>query len=77
MKERTDAGMEDTYTGIPIFRNEVELAGKKIKWRKSEGSDGIVVEIIEAVGEFAIDKLTDKANILYSTGTIPPSNEGI
>ena len=44
---------------------------KKMNWRKADGSDGIVVEMIEAVGEFAIDNLTDIANKIYSTETIP------
>ena len=44
---------------------------KKIKRRKSEGNDGIVVELVETPGEFAIDKLTDIAHRIYFTRTIP------
>ena len=33
-----------------------------MKWRKAEGSDGVVVEMVEAAGNFAIDKIAELAN---------------
>ena len=42
-----------------------------MKWRKAEGSDGVVVEMVEAVGEFGIEKITELANRIYSTGQVP------
>jgi hypothetical protein len=42
-----------------------------MKWKKAEGSDGIVVEMIEAAGEYAISKITELANKIFSTGGIP------
>ena len=54
-----------------IIRSEVELAVRRMKWRKAEGSDGVVVEMVEALGDFAITKINELANKIYSTGTIP------
>ena len=42
-----------------------------MKWRKAEGSDGLVVEMVEAAGEFGIEKITELANRIYSTGQVP------
>ena len=42
-----------------------------MKWRKAEGSDGVVIEMVEAAGEFGIRKITDLANLIYSTGEVP------
>ena len=52
------------------MRSEVDLAVKKLKCREIEGSCGNVVEIIEAPGEFAINKLKDLANKIDSTKTV-------
>ena len=42
-----------------------------MKWRKAEGSDGVVVEMVEAAGEFGTEKITELANRIYSTGQVP------
>ena len=57
--------------GPPILRCEVEKALRRMKWRNAEGNDGVVVEMVEAAGNFAIVKLTDLANKIYNTGSIP------
>ena len=44
------------------MRCEEEKAVRGMKWRKAEGSDGVVVEMVEAAGDFAIEKLADLAN---------------
>ena len=49
----------------------MELALKKMKWRNAAGSDGIMIEMVEALGECAIDIITDKSKKTYNTGTIP------
>ena len=46
---------------------EVERLVNSMKWRKSEGSDGVVVEIVEAAEQFAINKITNLANAFYKT----------
>ena len=50
---------------------EVQKAVDSIKWRKVEGSDGVVVEMVEAAVDFGIEKITDLANRIYSTGQVP------
>jgi hypothetical protein len=67
--DRPDFG--EIEPGPPILKDEVKKAVKSMKWKKAEGSDGIVVEMIEAAGEFAISKITELANKIYSTGGIP------
>ena len=42
-------------------------------WWKSEGSDGIVVEMIEAAGDVAISKILGLANRIYESGEMPQS----
>lgn len=69
--DRMDVELDDIDSGPPILRSEIEHAIKKMKWRKAEGSDGIVVEMVEALGEFAVNKITDIANKVYETGIIP------
>ena len=56
---------------MSTLRCEVEKALRRMKWRNAAGSDGVVVEMVEASGNFAITKLTDLANKIYSTGNIP------
>ena len=42
--------------GPPILRNEIEKAVRGMKWRKAEGSDGFVVEMVEAGGDFTMNE---------------------
>lgn len=44
---------------------------KGMKKGKTVGEDEILVEMIEATGEFGIDKVTRLANMIYDTGYIP------
>jgi hypothetical protein len=57
--------------GPPILRSEVERAIKTTGKGKAAGPDGITVEMIEALEEFGIDKLTDLFNDIYFSGCIP------
>ena len=57
--------------GTNILRSKVELAVKKMRWRKVEGSDGVVVEMVEAAGEFTMAKIVELSNKFYRTGKIP------
>ena len=67
--ERPEIG--EIEQGPPILRCEVEKAVKGMRWRRAEGSDGVVVEMVEAAGDFAIEKITELANQIYDTGDIP------
>ena len=71
--ERPEFG--EIEPGPSIMRCEVEKAVRRMKWRKAEGSDGVVVEMVEAAGDFAIEKITELANIIYDTGNIPKRTE--
>ena len=59
--------------GPPILKEEIRKAVSNMKWRKAEGSDGVVIEMVEAAGEFGIDKITELANKIYRTGQVPES----
>ena len=50
---------------------QVEEVFKSMKWRKTEGSDGVIVEMVEIAGEFAVDKNTNLASVVNSTGPVP------
>ena len=71
--ERPEFG--DIEPGPSILSCEVERAVRGMKWRKAEGSDGVVVEMVEAAGSFAIEKITELANKIYDTGNIPKKME--
>ena len=68
---REEAILVDENSGPSILRSEVEVAVKRMKCRKAEGNDGIVVEMVEALGDFAITKITNIANKIYHTGVVP------
>ena len=61
--------------GPAILRCEMEKALRRMKWRKAEGNDGVVFEMVETAENFAITKLTDFANKICSTGNIPEKME--
>ena len=42
-----------------------------MKGNKARGPDGIVIEMIKALDDFGIEKLTIMANEIYDTGKIP------
>ena len=57
--------------GPPIMKEEVQAAIKTMKTGKAVGDDGISVEMLRALGDYAIDKLTDIANKIYDSGEVP------
>ena len=59
--------------GPAILRAEVEHAIKEMKPRKAMGEDGIAVEMLRALEEFAVEEITTLANKIYDTGEIPES----
>ena len=42
-----------------------------MKWRKAKGSDGFLVEMVEAAGDSVITKIVDLTNKIYEAGDIP------
>ena len=57
--------------GNPITREEVRDAMKQMKKNKAVGNDEIAFEMIEALGNFGHDKITDIANIVYESENVP------
>ncbi|GFN92920.1 hypothetical protein PoB_001942600 [Plakobranchus ocellatus] len=56
------------FAGPPIMKEEVETAIKKMKHGKATGPDNISVELIEALEDFGIGKVTHLLNEIYDTG---------
>ena len=56
--------------GEQIIEAEVKYAMSKMKRGKAAGEDGIMVEMLEALGEFAIKNITVLLNQIYNEGTI-------
>ncbi|GFO01888.1 RNA-directed DNA polymerase from mobile element jockey-like [Plakobranchus ocellatus] len=63
--------MKNNFAGPPIMKEEVETAIKKMKHGKATGPDNISVELIEALEDFGIGKVTHLLNEIYDTGQIP------
>ncbi|GFO39342.1 RNA-directed DNA polymerase from mobile element jockey-like [Plakobranchus ocellatus] len=63
--------MKNNFVGPPILKEEVETAIKKMKHGKATGPDNISVELIEALEDFGIGKVTHLLNEIYDTGQIP------
>ena len=50
---------------------EVREAMRKMKTGKATGPDGLFIELIEALEEYGIEKVTTLLNEIYDTGQIP------
>jgi hypothetical protein len=61
----------DSTEGPRILKSEVRSAIKMMRRNKAAGPDGIVVEMIEALEEYGIDRLTDIINKIYDDGEFP------
>src|SRR5215469_5102748 len=53
--------------GLPILKEEMEDAMNKIKFGKAVGNDGIALEMLKALGNFAVEKITTLANKIYES----------
>src|SRR5215469_2235239 len=56
--------------GSPILKEEVEDAMNKIKFGMALGNDGIALEMLKALGNFAVEKITTLANKIYESGEL-------
>ncbi|GFR82666.1 hypothetical protein ElyMa_000632200 [Elysia marginata] len=63
--------MKRNFAGPPIMKDEVRAAIRKMKAGKATGPDGVAVEMIEALEEYGVEKLTSILNEIYDTGEIP------
>ena len=57
--------------GPSIMQEEVECALKKLRKGKATGPDNISVELLEALGDWGTDTITDILNRIYDSGEIP------
>ena len=57
--------------GPPILKEEVKKAIKNTQLGKAPGEDGITTEMLKFLDDFAIEKLTDLYNEIYSSGIFP------
>ena len=65
-----DVDINYNVEGPPIMKEEVQAALQKMKAGKAVGDDGIAVEMLKALGDFAIEKITEIANIIYGNGEV-------
>ena len=63
--------MKKNFAGPPIMKDEVREAMRKMKTGKATGPDGLSIELIEAIEEYGIEKVTTLLNEIYGTGQIP------
>ncbi|GFO27892.1 endonuclease-reverse transcriptase [Plakobranchus ocellatus] len=63
--------MKNNFAGPPIMKEEVETPIKNMKHGKATGPGNISVELIEALEDFGIGKVTHLLNEIYDTGQIP------
>ena len=63
--------MKKNFAGSPIMKDEVREAMIKMKTGKATGLDGLSIELIEALEEYGIEKVTTLLNEIYDTGQIP------
>ncbi|GFR87016.1 endonuclease-reverse transcriptase [Elysia marginata] len=62
--------MKRNFAGPPIMKDKVRAAIRKMKAGKATGPDGVAVEMIEALEEYGVEKLTSLLNEIYDTGEI-------
>src|SRR5215469_13048180 len=56
--------------GPPILKEEVEDAMNKMKFGKAVSNDGIALEMLKALGNFAVKKITTLTNKIYESGEL-------
>ena len=61
----------DLIEGPNILKSEVRTAIKMMRKNKSAGPDGVVIEMIEALEEYGVEKLTEIINKIYNDGKFP------
>ena len=61
----------DLIEGPNIFKSKVRTPIKMMRKNKAAGLDGVVIEMIEALGEYIVEKLTEIINKIYDDGKFP------
>lgn len=60
-------GTEPQIEGTDIEANEIKHAMTGMKKGKIAVDEGVTVEMLEVVGEFRLQKLTEISNIIFGT----------
>ena len=60
-----------------MMKIDVKSGLKKMKWGKTKGSDGFGMEMVEALGEFPIDKIVEIAKKVLLHRSFTSMNEGV
>ena len=63
--------MKCNFAGPPFLKDEIWTAITKIKSSKATGPVSISVDLLEALEDYRIDKITTLLNEIYDTGQIP------
>ncbi|XP_047494947.1 uncharacterized protein LOC125043038 [Penaeus chinensis] len=63
--------IEKNMDGPQILKSEVRAAVGKMRKNKAAGPDEIVTEMVTAMEDFGIEKLTEVINDIYDSGEIP------
>src|SRR5215469_15322304 len=66
---RENISIQYNGEGPPILK-EVKDAMNKMKFGKAVGNDGIALEMLKALGNFAVEKITTLANKIYESGEL-------
>ena len=64
-------GFQDLIEGPNILKSEVRTAIKMMRKNKAAGLDGVVIEMIKALEEYGVEKLTEIINKTYNDGKFP------
>ena len=64
--------MKRIFAGPPIMKDEIQAAIRKMKLVKATRPDSISVELIEAIEDYGIDKITTLLDEIFDPGQFPP-----
>ena len=70
--ERGDTTDVSNQNGCNIMKSEIENVIKEMKCGKASGNDDIATEMIKALDDEGIKKITELCNLVYDTGYLPP-----
>ena len=59
---------QDLIEGPNILKSEVRTAIKMMRKNKTAGLDGVVIEMIEVLEEYGVEKLIEIINKIYDNG---------
>ena len=65
-----ELNLDNNEEGPSILKVEIENAIKGMKRGKAAGEDGITIEMIRAMGDIAVDTITDIANRIYNSSRV-------